>query len=377
MSKRANEMTPRQRLLAVYKGQTPDVVASLADLSYWYAGNGGGKFIPGKTDGANRDKVESLLALHRRCGAAIHLNLGSFYRESYDEPVRVESGIRGEHYFHRLDTPVGSVEEIREWSPTSFSWPITHHMVQSAEDLKVIRYVFERVRYAPQWELFREVDQQVGQIGLPLVQAPYTGMGFLMSRYAGIEQTVMLSVDELDELEQTVRTINAAHRLAFKVLVDGPSQVMIVSDNLSSDVQNPKWFMRYSGEHYRWMAQTAHDYGKPLVTHIDGRLRGLLRTVGDLGVDGADAVTPAPWGDITPAQCREEAGPKFVLSGGVPPDVFRSQVPLDVFDQRVEAWLDLSRSSSALIIAPGDQLSPNGELDRVTRMVQAANACRF
>ncbi len=365
-------MSPRERLLTVYMGGQPDSVPALADLSYWHAGNGGGKFTPGKTDGANRDKVAALLALHRHTGAAIHVNLGSFYRELHGPSVRMASGIRGEHYFHRLETPFGTVEEIREWSPVTFSWPIIHHMIQSVEDLKVVRHAFEQISYEADWEQLREVDVQVGELGLPLVQVPYTGMGFLMSRYAGVELTVMLSYDAPDELTQTLAVINSAHEKVCRLMAAGPSQVLIHSDNLSADVQSPPWVMRYSGDHYRRMSAIAHEYGKPIVTHIDGRLRGLLRTTRDLGFDGADAVTPAPWGDLSPSECRAEAGPRYILSGGIPPSSFHSGIPLKVFDAQVEAWLDLRHQSPALIIAPGDQLPPDGDLSRVTRMVEAA-----
>jgi uroporphyrinogen-III decarboxylase len=167
--------------------------------------------------------------------------------------------------------------------------------------------------------------------------------------------------------------INAAHAQVCHLMAKGPAQVLIHSDNLSSDIQSPPWFLQHSGEHYRLMAAIAHEYGKPIVTHIDGRLRGLLRATADLGFDGADAVTPAPWGDLTPAECRVEAGPRYVLSGGVPPGSFNSNVPLAVFDAQVEAWLALRHQSPALIIAPGDQLPPDGDLARVTRMVEAAN----
>ena len=93
-------MTPRERLLAVYRGEVPDAVPALADLSYWHAAHGGGKFIPGRTDGANADKIPRLLELHRRTGAAIHLNLGSFYDEHYGGGIRVRSGIDGDNYRH-------------------------------------------------------------------------------------------------------------------------------------------------------------------------------------------------------------------------------------------------------------------------------------
>ena len=99
-------------------------------------------------------------------------------------------------------------------------------MIQGLEDLKVIRYVFERVRYTADWDLFREVDAQVGELGLPLVQVPYTGMGFFMSRYAGVEQTVMLAVDEPAEFEETLAAINQAHakvcRLMSPTWIFGP-----------------------------------------------------------------------------------------------------------------------------------------------------------
>jgi uroporphyrinogen-III decarboxylase len=163
----------------------------------------------------------------------------------------------------------------------------------------------------------------------------------------------------------------------MRLMAEGPSQVLLHSDNLTADVQSPRWLERYSGKYYRRMAEIARQHGKPLVTHIDGRLRGLLRAVRDMGIDGADAVTPAPWGDITPQQCRDEAGPNFILSGGVPPSSFSAEVPLKTLDEQVEAWLELRRRSPALIIAPGDQLPPDGQLDRVTRLVQAAAAATY
>ena len=212
----------------------------------------------------------------------------------------------------------------------------------------------------------------VGEMGLPLAQCPYTGLGFLMSRYAGVEQTVLMAADAPDEFHETIAAINRAHERVFRLLAEGPAEVLFHSDNLSADVQSPAWVERYSGDHYRTMARIAHEHGKPLVTHIDGRLRGLLRTVAETGFDGADAVTPAPWGDLSPQQCRDEAGPRLVLSGGVPPSSFRSDVPLSVLDEQIDAWLSLRDQSSALIIAPGDQLPPDGELDRVARLVQAA-----
>jgi len=45
----------------------------------------------------------------------------------------VQSGVDGELYRHRFETPVGAAEEVRRWSDLTFSWPIVHHMVQRAD----------------------------------------------------------------------------------------------------------------------------------------------------------------------------------------------------------------------------------------------------
>lgn len=100
--------------MTTYHGQGADAVPALADLSYWHA------------------------------------------------------GIRGEQYFHRFETPVGTVEERREWLDVSFSWPIVHHMIQRVEDLWVIRYVFEWISYEADWDLFRRMDVRISELGLPL-----------------------------------------------------------------------------------------------------------------------------------------------------------------------------------------------------------------
>jgi len=372
MTARSSSMTPRERLLAVMRGETPDSVPVIADLSWWHAAHGGGRFAP--TVAGNDRRLLDMMPLHRQTGAAIHLNTGSFFESVFRDGVRAQSHIDGDRYTQRIETPVGVLEEIRIWFQAAWSWGIEQHMIRSEEDLKILRWAYEGVQYKPRWDVFEQATTIIGDLGVAFASVPYTGMGFLMARYAGVEQTVMFASDIPVELEETVAVLNAAHERAFRLMAEGPSEVLFVSDNLSSDVQSPRWFKRYSADHYRKMAAIAHDNGKVVSVHIDGRLRGLLHAVAECGIDGADAVTPAPWGDLTPAECRAEAGPRLILSGGVPPDSFDPAVPLATFDGQVEAWLALRDQSPGLILAPGDQLPPAGDLNRVTRLVEIASS---
>jgi uroporphyrinogen-III decarboxylase len=88
----------------------------------------------------------------------------------------------------------------------------------------------------------------------------------------------------------------------------------------------------------------------------------------DIGADCADAVTPAPMGDLSPAQCRAEAGPDFILSGGVSPDLWMPQTPMDAFEAKVRQWLELKHVSPRLIANVGDQVPPHADEQRITIM---------
>jgi hypothetical protein len=71
---------------------------------------------------------------------------------------------------------------------------------------------------------------------------------------------------------------------------------------------------------------------------------------------------------LTPLECREEAGPDFVLSGGVPPNLWLPDVPLSLFKKAVMDWLELKKFGRRLIAAAGDQVPPGAETARIEMM---------
>ncbi len=141
-----------------------------------------------------------------------------------------------------------------------------------------------------------------------------------------------------------------------------------MGDNFSSDIQPPAFFDRWSKPFYAEAVRRLHAAGKYVSVHVDGRLRGLLAAFSAIGVDGIDAVTPGFGGDLAPQECRAEAGPKLVLSGGIPPALWHSEVSVAEFAGAVRAWLDLKKRSPALIAAAGDQVPPGAPEDRIEIM---------
>ena len=105
-----------------------------------------------------------------------------------------------------------------------------------------------------------------------------------------------------------------------------------------------------------------------MAVHIDGKLEGALNMFREIGIDCADAVTPVPMGDLDPEQCREEAGPEVILSGGVSPELWYSYASRQTFEEAVLRWLDLKKHGPRFIANAGDQVPPGAEEDRIFLM---------
>jgi hypothetical protein len=70
-------------------------------------------------------------------------------------------------------------------------------------------------------------------------------------------------------------------------------------------------------------------------------------------------------GDLSPEECREEAGPEFILSGGVSPDLWLPNVDVKDFEKAVLRWLDLRKLGPRLIANAGDQVPPGADEKRI------------
>src|SRR5512135_3475903 len=81
-------MTLRDRIMAVYRGETPDVVPYMLDLSHWFYEK---NHLPWDLSVSYEQPEHSLIACHKSLGAGFYMpNLGSFYEGSYGTGVSSE-----------------------------------------------------------------------------------------------------------------------------------------------------------------------------------------------------------------------------------------------------------------------------------------------
>ena len=355
-------MTPNERVRAVYQGRTPDQVPLLLDLSHWYKKNRNVFFnLSGFTE-----VEQGLVELHQQVGAVCYCEMGGFYSLYTDDPeVTLESCTEHGVFTTRITTPLGTIHEERVFNPDSYSYGIRKYLLECPDEFPIVEFLMARLRCRPNWDLFRAWQESLGELAYPYAQLPYSGSGYLMSRYMGVEHTVFAVRDEPERVQRLVRAINACNLRVLDALLDGPFETLLISDNYDSNVQTSAFFDAYVRDYYTEVAQRLHAKGKYLAVHVDGESRGVLRWLAECRVDCADAVTPQPMFALTPSQMRAEAGPDLVLSGGIPATVFGETGSDAKFVECVRRWLDTRLVSPRLIMAAGDQVPPDAPWHRI------------
>lgn len=363
-------MTLRERILAVYRGETPDVVPFMLDLSHWFYQK---NRLPWDLSKTYEQPEYALIDYHKQVGAGFYVpNMGSFYNAPYGPDVQTEttkdeSGPEPEITW-RIATPLGTIERRRIWEPGSYSWAISRWGVQSEQDMKVLGYALGSRTFSPRWDKYQAWDDYVGDQGIVYLLPGYSAIGYLMHYWMGVEGLMYAMADWPETVRYVVDQINENNLQMIDMLAAAPGDVVLLGDNFSSDMQPPHFFAEWSRPYYAEAIERLHRAGKKVAVHIDGKLRGAIGMLCEVGMDCVDAVTPTPMGDLSPAECRDEAGPDCILSGGISPDIWYTRVPEEVFVAKVKEWLDLKRRSPRLIANAGDQVPPGAAEERFTIM---------
>ena len=363
-------MTLRERIMAVYQGQRPDVVPYMLDLSHWFYHK---EQLPWDLSVSYTEPERDLIDFHRRAGAGFYMpNLAAFYTTAYPSHVKVTTEKKATggatDIVWRIDTPHGSIERTRVWQPQTYAWGVRQWGIRSGQDLRVFRAAMSGREYIPQWDCYQRWDEYVGDSGVVYLPLGYSAMGLLLNAWMGIEAVVYATADWPELLRETVDAINENNLRLVDLACESPADIIVMGDNFSSDIQPPSFFDQWSRPYYEEAVSRLHRAGKYVAVHIDGKLRGCLDMIRAAGADCADAVTPTPMGDLSPSECRAEAGDDFILSGGVSPDLWMPGVPIEAFERAVVDWLAQKGSTYRFIANAGDQVPPGAEERRIALM---------
>lgn len=357
-------MTHRERWEAVFAGRRPDVMAWFGDLTYWHFAHQQIGDLPERWRGPSGRHE-----MHR------DLNIGEYIPgfellDTIDgSGVRREVADNGQTRVTQWHTPLGTLREVEEYCPSSFSWGYLEHAVKDAGDLRILRHIFENRAYESHPERYYKIDQEYLAYGFgpPHVASPATPMLELNKHWVGVMELAYLLADEPVEFRKTLAAITEAHDRAYRLIAAGPCPYIMVCENLSGNTMGSYFDEYIAPPLCRWM-DWLHATGKKAMIHIDGTLKGAIEKIGATGMDCVDAVTPKPVGDVGMDEIRKLAGERILLLGGIPGAMFAPPFTARDMERHVKEIIRLHKDSGTFMFGVADQVPPNGDL-RLVKLV--------
>ncbi|MCM8759561.1 MAG: hypothetical protein NC906_07325 [Candidatus Omnitrophica bacterium] len=368
-------MSIRDRILCVYNGKKPDCVPFVLDLSHWFYHHY--RRAWDLTMPYHKPDID-LIDIHKKFKAGFYvpiLNIG--WRAVY--PADVRYSVWKENFngipsiVWEYETPFGKIRRRRIWEEKSYSWPIVDWAVKDKQGIEILQYALSKREFFPEFDSYNEWNNAVGDIGIVYMPFGYSAMGMLLNLWMGVEGTIYAICDMESAVVEFVEAVNENNLKLVDLLCESPAEVILMGDNFSADIQSPRFFERWSKSFYCEAIKRFHKAGKKVAVHIDGRLRGCLRMITETKADCGDAITPLPAGDLSPMDCRIEAGDDFILSGGISPTLWLGEVNQKKFERAVVEWLSTKDKSFRLMAAAGDQVPPGAEISRIILMREMVN----
>lgn len=358
-------MNNRDRLLCALRGERTDRVPYFADLMYLYDSLAIQNKLEDKYKG---DQGYLQFYLDKEVGICFYPPFlwklrytgGTEYRETEKDGLRTME----------FSTPLGNLKSVQKYLPSSFSWGYTEHFVKNLDDYRIMQYIHEHTVYQKDTRAYDEMKALWGGNGIATAMPPISSAPLqkLLARWAGIENTIYMIADDEDEFEKITHAIEKSEDAAFEILCDSSAEYIEFAENLSSDVTGVTFFEKYNKPYYIKRTNQLHQAGKYCGIHIDGVLNGCLPLLTECGFDVAEAVTPAPVGDLEIEQLRQIAGDKIVIWGGLPGSLFTPQFTDTEFDAYVRRILDAFRHDKKFVLGVGDQVPPDAIIERIKRV---------
>jgi uroporphyrinogen-III decarboxylase len=358
-------MTPRERILSILKGEQPDQVPWCGDLDYW-----ANSLIKRGLKPEGFILSEDYIRWHHDLGVGFYLQGYFPYKQTFSN-CDVNEWTENLRRYKEIITPVGSVRECWEYIPTSFSEGPIEHFMKSEKDIPVMKYIYENTHFEPDYDIANLRKQQVGDQGVVLCYLPKSPFMHLMALEAGVMAVTMAALTTPDEFKDLLDTMKKAFDQAAQIAIDSPAEVLMIPENLSSEMVGPDLFNMYMYEYQKEWTGKIKKAGKYSFIHIDGTLRGLVREEASTGFTVLEALTPKPSGDMDFTEIAPLVGRRdTIIWGGIPGVFFTNHVTDEQFDRHVMEVIGIMRRDPRYVLGVADQVPPDGLEYRVKRVAE-------
>jgi len=261
------------------------------------------------------------------------------------------------------ETPVGTQRAVNHRSPYHRSvrtekWPLCDE-----DDMRVATWREEHATWRWNQEEFDQLQAIWGDIGAPTAYLERVTVQYLYINAMGVENAIYALHDWPGPVEKFFAALNESHDRLIDVVNASPIEIINFGDNVHSATLSPELFRKYVLPAYQHRCERLHAAGKFVHAHWDGDCKPLLPYARETGLDGIEAITPLPQGDVTLEEIKAALGDEMFLIDGIPAIYFDRTFDEQVLIDCVRKIIDLF--APKLILGISDEISSTGDIERI------------
>ncbi|MBM4038475.1 MAG: hypothetical protein FJ290_08170, partial [Planctomycetes bacterium] len=162
------------------------------------------------------------------------------------------------------------------------------------------------------------VRAAIGDDGLYIPTLDPSPVQQLIEMDMGMASFYYMLQDHRDELEGLLDAMHACRMQEYEIVARrSPAPALMPVENTSTTLISPALYRRYSLPQLRDFCCACHRHGKKAILHMCGHLKALLPELAETGLDGMNALTPPPVGDLPFEQALDALGDRLIILGGI------------------------------------------------------------
>ncbi len=353
-------MTRKELNLAIFEG-TAESVLWQPRLETWIWDRTEHGTMPERFRGmSNLDIYDDL-----RCSIRYAASAGIEQFEIRDDMVRIEER-HPNHTIMRVRVPAGEISTVYRdiWEDgRRVNHRIEDFPVKTIEDLRVATDLINRQQFRANPETFGRAAESVGHRAEPTMFLSSSGLTELVKNWCGLVNTYYLLHDHPAEVEAYLEACDRRDDRLIDEALKLPCRIFNLGDHATNEFTPPPMLKKYLMPRWQRIADRLHSEGRFVHTHWDGNSRLMLPFLQETRLDGVEALTPEPMGDMTLEQIKEAVNDKVVTLDLLPAIDFLPNHPVEELLEFTRRVIDMF--APKLILGISDEISQVGEIERV------------